>query len=145
MRKVGLVGFSAILYVFLVGMCNIGGPLSVQVPEPETNYAATVVDQSDISTPLEKFSFRGQTFISGKMGDADVSVTFDKIESINFALRDDTLTAEVKLKNGKAIPVVMDKETVCYGRFEYGDFRIPVKSIRSITLHGEVAGRKSHD
>jgi hypothetical protein len=139
MRRVGVVGLSLVLYIFLVGMGDVGTPLSVEIPEPATNYAATVVDISDTSTRLEKFSFGGQTFISGRMGDADISVTFDKIGSMGFTLKEKTLTAEVQLKDGNVIPVVMEKGTVCYGRFEYGDFRIAVEDIRSITLHGKVS------
>jgi hypothetical protein len=142
MRRVGFVGMSAVIYLFLVGMGNVGTRLSVEAPEPAMNYAATVVDQSDMATRLEKFSFGGQTFISGNMGDADVSITFDKVESIGFAMNDGTLTAEVGLKDGKVAHVVVPQGTVCYGKFAYGDFRIAVEDIRSITIHGEVAPEK---
>lgn len=142
MRRVGFAGLSVILYVFLVGMGYLGSPLSGEIPEPATNYAATVVDQSGIATRLEKFSFGGQTFISGKMGDADISVAFDKIGSIDFVLKAGTLTGEVRLKDGKAVPVVLQEGTVCYGKFAYGDFRIAVEDIRSITIHGEVSPEK---
>jgi len=139
MRRVGFAGLSVVLYIFLVGMGDLGAPLSVEIPEPATNYSATVVDISDMSTRLEKFSFGGQTFVAGRMGDADISVGFDKIASMGFTLKGETLTADVRLKDGNVIPVVMKKGTVCYGRFEYGDFRIAVEDIRSITLHGKVS------
>jgi hypothetical protein len=142
MRRAAFVGVSALIYICLVGMGNLGTPLSVEAPEPATNYAATVVDQSDIVTRLEKFSFGGQTFISGKMGDADISIHLDKVRSMGFTMKEGTLTAEVRLKDGAMVPVVVLKDTVCYGKFSYGDFRIALEDIRSITIHGEVSPEK---
>jgi hypothetical protein len=139
MRKAGFVSLWVILYCFLVGMGGLGGPTSVKVPEPGTNYSATIVDLSDFATRVEKFSFEGKTFLAGKMGDADVSVTFDKIHSIRFVLNEDTLTAEVQLKDGETIRVVMNKKAVCYGEFAYGGYMIAAEHIKSITVHGEVS------
>jgi len=141
MRKIVFFGLLVVFYVFLVGMGGLGGPGAVRVPEPATNYAATVKDQSDMTTRLEKFSFEGQTFLSGKLSDAYVSINFDRIESIGFVLHDKTLTAEVKLKDGKTISVVLDKGTACYGKLAYGDFKIGVEDIKSITIHGKVSGQ----
>jgi len=141
MRKIVFLGLLVVSYVFLVGMGGLGGPATVRVPEPATNYAATVKDQSDMTTRLEKFSFEGQTFLSGKLSDAYVSINFDRIESIGFVLHDKTLTAEVKLKDGKTISVVLDKGTACYGKLAYGDFKIGVEDIKSITIHGKVSGQ----
>ena len=141
MRKIVFLGLLVVSYVFLVGMGGLGGPATVRVPEPATNYAATVKDQSDMTTRLEKFSFEGQTFLSGKLSDAYVSINFDRIESIGFVLHDKTLTAEVKLKDGKTISVVLDKGTACYGKLAYGDFKIGVEDIKSIIIHGKVSGQ----
>ena len=139
MRKIVFFGLLVVFYVFSVGMGGLGGSGAVRVPEPATNYAATVKDQSDMTTRLEKFSFDGQTFLSGKLGDAHVSINFDRIESIGFILQDKTLTVEVELKDGKAISVVLDKGTACYGKLAYGDFKIDVEDIKSITIHGKVS------
>ena len=139
MKGVGFVGLVVLFYMFLVGMGGLGDPVSVRVRDPARNYAATVTDQSDIVTRLEKFSFEGETILSGKMGDAYISISFEKIGWIGFVLQDNTLTAEVHLKEGKAIPLVVDKGTACYGKLPYADFKIGVEDIKSITMHGEVA------
>jgi hypothetical protein len=110
------------------------------VPEPVSNYAATIIDNADISTRVEKFSFEGQTVVSGKLGSGHISINFDKITSIDYALQDKTLRAEVLLKDGKKIPVIVDKETTCYGTLPYGEFKIAVEDIRSITIHRLISG-----
>jgi hypothetical protein len=138
MRRAGCVGLSMILYLFLVGMGGLGNTGSVNVPKTKTNYAATIVDLSDLATRVEELSFDGQTYLSGKMGDADVSITFDKIKTITFVLHEDTLTAEVELKDDKTVYVVMKKNTACYGRFAYGGYMIAAVNIKSVKMHGKV-------
>jgi hypothetical protein len=129
-----------IVYLFLVGMGGLGNPGSVQVPETRTNYSATIVDLSDLATRVENFSFDGQTYLSGQMGDADVSITFDRIDTITFVLHEDILTAEVELKDGKTVSVVMKKKTACYGQFAYGGYKIAAENIKSVKVHGRVSG-----
>lgn len=141
MRRTWFVGLLFLFYVFLVGMGGLGGSASINVPEPARNYAATITDQSDIATRLEKFSLEGQTAISGKLGGGHISIRFDKIASVGFVLHDKTLEAEVLLKDGKTIPLVVDKETACYGKLPYGEFKIAMEDIRSITIHGLVSGQ----
>lgn len=138
MKRAGYVGFSMILYLFLVGMGNMGDSGLVYVPKTNNNYSATIVDLSDLATRVEKFSFDGQTHLSGKMGDADVSITFDRIRTVTFVLHEDTLTAEVELKDGKTVHVVMNKKTACYGEFAYGGYKIAAVNIKSVKMHGRV-------
>lgn len=139
MKRIGFLGLLVVFYMFLVGMGGLGGTPSVNVPEPTTSYAATVTDQSDIATRLDMFSFDGETSVSGKLGNARISISFDKIGSIGFALQDKTLTAGIRLMDGKIISVVVNKGTACYGKLAYGDFKIDVEDIKSIILHGEVS------
>jgi hypothetical protein len=138
MKKGGWIGLLVIFYVFLVGMGGFGDPDSVQVPEPKANYSATITDLSDLAIRVERFSFDGQIYLSGKMGDADVSVTLDRVNTIIFVLHEDTLTAEVRLKDGKTVSVVMNKKTNCHGQFAYGGYRIAAVNIKSIKVHGKV-------
>jgi len=139
MRRVDGVVLSLVFYVFLVGMGGVGNPGSVQVPKTEANYSATIVDLSDLATRVEKFSFDGQTYLSGKMGDADVSITLDRVKTITFVLHEDTLTAEIELKDSETVHVVMDKKTACYGQFAYGGYKIAVVNVKLVKVHGEVS------
>ncbi|NVM22364.1 MAG: hypothetical protein HWN68_11360 [Desulfobacterales bacterium] len=136
-----LVGLLLVSCMFLVGMGGLGGSAPIKAPEPATNYAATITDQSHISTRVEKFSVDGRTAISGRLGAGRISIRFDKISSVGFVLRDKTLRAEVLLKDGKTVPLIVDKGTACYGKLAYGDFKITMEDIRSITIHGEVGGQ----
>lgn len=135
MRKIRLFVLLSLVFFATVGMGGLGGSSRVNIPEPGRNYTATIVDQSDVSSNVEKLSFEGQTAISGKMGSGDVSIGFDKIISINFLLEGDVLKASVLLQDGRTISLVVDKATHCYGKLPYGDFKIAVRGIKSIKVH----------
>lgn len=138
MRKVCHIVLILITYVFLVGMGGLPGPERIKVPETPMNYGATITDQSDVSTQVERFSFEGQTAIFGRLGSGEVSIDFDKISSIHMILRDERLSAEVSLKDGEKIPLILEKGAVCYGKLPYGELRIAVQDIRVIAVHGQV-------
>ncbi len=132
-RHFGLV----ILICFLtVGMGNMGERGVIDIPEPEKNYTATLVDQADVSMDLEKFSFEGQTYFIGKLGRAEISIDFDKIDSVLFILQDDHVKAKVNLKDGKALEILVDKGKNCYGISSFGNVRIEVQDIKKVAVHG---------
>ena len=139
MIKVCHTGLIVLAYVFLVGMGGFAGTAPIKVPEPPMNYNATITDQSDVSTQIERFSFEGYTAISGKLGSGEVSIDFDKIASVRFILKDESLHAEVSLKDGEKISLILEKGAVCYGKLPYGELRIAAEDIRFIAIHGQVA------
>ena len=95
MKKGCLVGLLFLFCPFLVGMSGLGDSGRIGVPEPPRNYEATIIDQSDVSTRVDKLSFEGQTAILGRLGSGYISIGFDKIASIQFILEDKTLKSEV--------------------------------------------------
>ena len=132
-RHFGLV----ILICFLaVGMGNMGERGAIDIPEPEKNYTATLVDQADVSMDLEKFSFEGRTYFIGKLGRAEISIDFDKIDSVLFILQDDNVNVKVNLKGGKALEILVDKGKNCYGISSFGNVRIEVQDIKKVAVHG---------
>nr|HID58226.1 hypothetical protein [Desulfobacterales bacterium] len=126
-------------YIFVTGMGSLRGSGDVMVPEPETNYKVTLTDQADVSTELEEFTCEGQVYLTGKRGEAHVSIGFDKISSIRFFREKDGLIGEVHLKDGKVIPLKLEKDMCCYGMFAYGKLKIAMKDIKSIIVHGVVS------
>ena len=139
MKKEFLVCLMLLFCVFQVGMGGLGGSMPISVPEPTINYAATITDQSDVSTRVEKISFDGQTAVSGRLGSGRISIGFDKIASIHFVLRDRTLEAEVLLKDGEKVAMVVDKGVVCYGKLPYGELEVTMEDVRTIAMHGQVS------
>ena len=136
MKKSRYFGLVILICFIAVGMGNMEERGVIDIPEPEKNYAATLVDQTDVSIDLEKFSFEGHTYFIGKLGRAEISIDFGKIDSVLFILQDDQVKAKVTLKEGKAIEILVDKGKNCYGISSFANIRIEVQDIKKITLHG---------
>lgn len=138
MRRGATLSVFCLLWLCLVAMGGLGGPSPVSVPEPSRNFAATIVDQSGISSRVEKFSLDGRIALSGKVGIGQVSIDFEQINTIEFILDDKELNAKVVLADGQPASLIVDNALTCYGRLPYGNFTIGVEDVRSITLHGRV-------
>ena len=136
MKKSRYFGLVILICFLTVGMGNMGEMGVIDIPEPEKNYTATLVDQTDVSMDLEKFSFEGQTYFIGKLGRSEISIDFDKIDSVLFILQDDQVKGKVNLKDGKALEILVDKGKNCYGISSFGNVRIEVQDIKKVAVHG---------
>ncbi|MBU2522153.1 MAG: hypothetical protein KKD50_07985 [Proteobacteria bacterium] len=135
MKKGWYFGLVIFIWFFIVGMGDIGERGVIDIPEPEKNYAVSLVDQADVSMDLEKFSFEGQTYFIGKLGRAEISIDFGKIDSVLLILQDDHVKAKVNLKDGKALEIIVDKGKICYGISSFANVKIELQDIKKITMH----------
>ncbi|MBW2661406.1 MAG: hypothetical protein JRD93_05330 [Deltaproteobacteria bacterium] len=138
MKKGFYCGLVLMICSFILGMGNMGEDDVVNMPEPEQNYSVTLVDQSDVSIDLEKFSCNGMIYFIGNLGKTEVSVGYDRIDSVFFLLHDEDVKAKLHLKNGKVIELVVDRNKSCYGVSSFGNCRIEMQDIKNIVIHGKI-------
>ena len=125
------------LFVFMinVGMGSFGDQRSVEAPEPDRLYAATLVDQTDVSMKLNKVSCNGQTFVLGYLGRSQLSIDFEKISSILFFVKQDKILASIALRDGDVVELIVEDDIPWHGVSSYADVRIETRDIKKITLH----------
>jgi len=123
-----------IVFMVTTGMGSFGDQQSVEAPEPDVLYTATLVDQSDVSMTLDKVSCNGQTFVFGYMGRSQVSIDFEKISAIFYFLRDDEIQASITLKDGNTVEITVEEDIPWHGVSPYANVRIDTKDIKKITL-----------
>ena len=138
MKKGFYFSLVVIISFCTLGMGGIGEGDAITVPEPEENYAVTLTDQSDVSIDLEKFSCDGLTYLIGKRGRIEISIGFDKINSVFFLLQDKDVKAKVNLKDGKVVELIVDKKKPCYGVSSFADIRIEMQDIKRITIREKI-------
>ncbi len=138
-KKLGSV-FIGLLCLLTLGMGGNDGDSVVQVPKTDKNYAAILIDQSDVSLELERFSCEGQTFLTGKFGKSEISIDFEKIDSVTFILRGNEVKAGVRLKDGQLIEIMMDKKKVCFGAAAFANVRIELADIKKVSLRLKRSG-----
>jgi len=136
MKRKLFVSLFILICCLNVGMGSMGDQASIKAPATDKNFIATVVDQDDVSLELENVSFDGKTYLTGKMGKADLSIDFEKIRSMLFVEREGQLTAMVTLEGHKQIEMVVDHDVACFGTSSFADVRIAVRDIKKIELHG---------
>jgi len=133
-----ILSFALLLSVpaILMGMAANPDQSIIKIPKPAANFRVTIVDQSDVSTGLERFSCDGQTFFLGKKGLTEFAVDFEQIRSASFFLEEHNVRADLVLKNGETLVLSLKPRQPCFGVSAYGNVRIETRDIKSITFSG---------
>lgn len=130
--------FVFLLFVpFLMGMGAFGETPANKIPVPDKKYRAEFIDQTDIVTECTDVSIEGNTFVDGKRGEGVFSVSFDRIRSILFRMKDRELRGTIKMKDGNEIELVLSKDRKAYGRTPFGTFQIKLSSLKKITFSSD--------
>lgn len=105
-----------------------------RIPIPASHHKVLVEDIGGVSTRVSNASFDGQVFLYGRVGEADVSVPFEKIREVRFEKGSSAskVLAYVILRSEERVRVELDEEVPCYGETSFGLYRIPVEKIRRI-------------
>ena len=137
MKRKLFVSLFILICCLNVGMGSMGDQASIKAPATDKNFIATVVDQDDVSLELENVSFDGKTYLTGKMGKADLSIDFEKIRSILFVETGGHLAAEVNLADNKRVALVLNKDVPCFGTSSFADVRIMAYDIKKLVFKGK--------
>jgi len=125
-----------ILLIFLALLCLAmggggDGPVTF-VPNPDRNFSAQIVDQSDTSYTVDNLSVDGLTLLPAQMGKAEIGIDFSKIDVINFYLQGEVELAEVIFSDSRQKKFYLSPETVFYARSQWGNLKLVCRDIKSI-------------
>ncbi|MGM0609617.1 MAG: hypothetical protein ACQES5_00860 [Thermodesulfobacteriota bacterium] len=125
--------FSLVILALLCLAMGGGGDGPVTfVPEPDRNFSARIVDQSDTSYTVDNLSVDGLTLLPAEMGKAEIGVDFSKIDIINFYLQGERELAEVIFSDSRQKKFYLSPETVFYARSQWGNMKLLCKDIKTI-------------
>jgi len=120
------------LLPLLVAMSSLQDQSPEKIPVPTKKYLATLIDLTDVMTDCREVSIEGATFLEGKRGNGSNSISFDNISEIAFLQEGEKLTGTVKLKDGNAINLALNKNQKAYGRTKYGTFQIKLSELKRL-------------
>ena len=127
---------------FLLGMGSLQGPASPEkIPVPVKKYTATVLDQTDVVAQCGDVSIEGETFLEGKRGEGNYTISFDSIAEVLFLLQGGKLTGIVRLRDGKSSELTLTKNQKLYGRTRYGTFQIKLQDIKKLAIEAAPSGK----
>ncbi len=122
-----------LLWVVLVGMGS--GP-GAEVPKPEIDFKAIVLDDQDISTKIHQASWEGNIFFTGLRGKGIVTISFEKVrkvESVGISAGTKK-DFQVTLRNGDVVAVSFDVDSRFQGVTDFGTYRVIARNIKEITF-----------
>ncbi|MBI5598750.1 MAG: hypothetical protein HY890_03320 [Deltaproteobacteria bacterium] len=111
------------------------GSDDINLPVPDKNFTATVVDTEGIATKCNGVSWEnGKTFFRVKRGKALVTIPFEKIKKAVFAspAGSGQVDIEIVLKSGDVLTVSVNDDVSFFGRADYGKYAISLKNIKEI-------------
>lgn len=130
----------AVLFVipFIMGMGMDGNNVKHNIPNPEKNFTATIVDSQGVTTKVTQISFDGKTYLAGQRGNTTVTIPFDKISSVQAGkLEDDKkISTVVTFKTGTTLNMTVDGKLPCYGAADFGNVQVEFRDIRKVDIHG---------
>jgi hypothetical protein len=119
----------------LLGMGSMQGPATPEkVPIPVKKYTVTFVDQMDVVTECADASIEGSTYLDGKRGEGNYTISFDNIEHVAFHMNSDRLTGSLKLRDGGMMELILNKSQKAYGRTKYGTFQIKLSDLKKLIV-----------
>jgi hypothetical protein len=129
----------ALLIIFallplLTAMSALQSQSPEKIPVPEKKYFATFIDQTDIMTDCRNISIDGETFLEGKRGNGTNTISFEIIAEVSFLLEGEKLTGTVKLRDGNAIQLSLNKNQRAYGYTKYGTYQIKLSELKQMIL-----------
>lgn len=131
-KETGLILLPALLALFLLtGMGRAPGP---EIPVPERNFSARVVDNQGISTRISQITWNGETYFSGFRGKGAVTIPFEKVKKITSTetYTDGMKDFRVALVDGEVVAVSLDENSRITGRASFGTFMIKARNIKEI-------------
>ena len=107
-----------------------------RIPIPARDFSATVEDHGGVQVTVDRVSWKGEIFLYGTLGAAQITLPFDKIATVRFEKKDEeTRVAVATTTDGDTVRIDVDEDTPCYGATKYGNYAIEAEDIRSITFH----------
>lgn len=138
MRCLGLLLVALLLPISAVAMGDLTGAGGVtRIPEPSLSYQVRVTDTEMNQFLVDKASFEGHIYLSGKVGKARVSVPFDKIRKVIFEpMEGGDVLAVVTLDSGRQQSLTVVGSTPCYGLADFGNVVIQLTDLRDAEFLG---------
>lgn len=140
MKKYLVVLSALFVTPFIMGMGIGGGNVKHNIPVPDKNFSATIVDSQGVTTKVTQISFDGKTYLAGQRGNTNVTIPFDKISSVQVGklAEEKKLSAFITLKVGGTLNISVDGNLPCYGSADFGNVQVEFKDIRKVDIHGIV-------
>jgi len=137
MKRLLAAGLIIGLGLSLMGMGKMeanGKPEEIPVPDREVT--AIIVDLEGITLNLSQFSINGQTVLSGKLGAGKAAVLFSQIKTVTLVSEAKVLRARVDLTDNQTVNLILERGLTAYGRTRFGTYQVQLDQLKKIEILG---------
>lgn len=107
-----------------------------RIPVPARDFTATVEDTSGTVVTVQKATWNGEVFIYGNLGEAQVTIPFERIAEARIEPHPDKdkVTVMAVLRQGEPVTITVEHDTPCFGATEFGNYKIEIDRVRRIAF-----------
>ena len=123
----------AVLALGLMGMGGLGGGRETGLPQHE--FRATFTDADGTRVDATRVTAGGDTNLEGEIGRGRLRVPFDNIGQVRLEATGpdhDRIKADVVLRQGEPVTLLMRSSTTFYGQTPSGAYQIRARDLKSI-------------
>jgi hypothetical protein len=125
----------AALSLAVMGMGGFGG--GRESGAPARDFRATFVDADGARIEVNRVTAGGDTSLEGDLGRGRLRVPFDNIAAITFqpaTTERDRMRAEVRLREGQPVTLLVRGATTFYGQTPGGAYQIRARDLKAVEL-----------
>ncbi|TMB54426.1 MAG: hypothetical protein E6J56_10950 [Deltaproteobacteria bacterium] len=122
-----------VLALGIMGMGGLGGGRETGLPARE--FRATFIDADGTRVEATRVTAGGDTNLEGEIGRGRLRVPFDNIGRVRLEAAGedhDRLKAQVDLREGEPVTLLMRSSTTFYGQTPSGAYQIRARDLKSI-------------
>lgn len=114
----------------------MGGDAPSRIPIPAKEFTATVEDTSGTVVNVSRVTFNGEVFVYGTLGEAQVTIPFERITEVRVEPHPDKdkVTVMARLKDADPVTIVTEHDLPCFGATSFGNYKIEVEKVRRIAF-----------
>jgi hypothetical protein len=125
-----------IIVAVMTGWIPIYGmatPPKDEIPIPQENFHARIIDTDNIETPGEEIAIDSRTYFAAKRGESDVYIPFERIKSIKLNNAEDSkVIFEITLMDGTSSELTADARKELTGKASFGQFKLKLGHLKSL-------------
>jgi hypothetical protein len=135
MKRLLTAGLIIVLGLSLTGMGKMeGNGKPEEIPVPDREVTAVIIDIEGVTLNLSQFSINGQTVLSGKLGAGKAAIPFPQIKTVTFVPEAKALRARVELADQNTVNLILDRGLTAYGRARFGTYQVQVDQLKKIEI-----------
>ena len=126
------------LVFFLLGMGGGNGNTTNQnqIPLPEVNFSAVLIDSQGVQTQAHRLTWEGKNYLKGQYGTGTITVPFSKVRMVRVqsgaSAGNNLLNTDIQFKSGKTIQLGIERTTKIFADTDFGQYEVFIKDLQRL-------------